>query len=161
MRDKLIKKSKSIIEKITQPFFNLIKRRLAKTIYVHGSSKRIFLGKNVNLLNTVFNTACGEIYLEDNVIFGHNCMLLTGRHNFKKGKRMYYYGLPDTPFSGYDIRIGEGSWITSGVIITGNVTIGKHSIVCSGAVVSKSFPDHSIIAGVPAKQIGSTLDLDQ
>ncbi len=159
MRDRLIKKTKKLIKYVTQPFYNRLIKRLSNTIYVHGSKSRISIGKNVSLLNTVINTASGDVNIEDNVIFGHNCMLLTGRHEFKNGKRLFYSGKPDTPKKGFDINIGEGSWITSGVIIVGNVSIGKHSIVCAGAVVTKNFPDHSIIAGVPAALIGSTLNL--
>ena len=141
------------------PIFNLIANKISLLHYIHGDRKRLILGDNIGLVNTVFNTASGNILIEDNVIFGHNCMVLTGTHNFKNGKRMFYSGLPDTPTDGYDIKIGEGSWITSGVIITGGVSIGKHCIVASGAVVTKNFPDHSILAGVPAKIIGSTLDI--
>jgi acetyltransferase-like isoleucine patch superfamily enzyme len=128
--------------------------------YVHGSWDRVSIGKGVSLVNTVLNTASGTISIENNVIFGHNCMLLTGRHDFKHGKRKKLLGEVDTPFEGYDINIKEGCWLASGSIVVGGITIGKNSIVAAGAVVTKNVPDHSIVAGVPAIVIGSTLNIN-
>lgn len=35
----------------------------------------------------------------------------------------------------------------------GGVTIGKHSVVAAGAIVTKDVPDYSFVAGIPAKII--------
>ena len=48
------------------------------------------------------------------------------------------------------VIIGEGSWICARAIILPGVCIGKNVIVAAGAVVSKSVPDYSIVAGKPA-----------
>jgi acetyltransferase-like isoleucine patch superfamily enzyme len=146
--------------KLIDFFLNPLKVWVVNTTYrmpyVHGSWKRINLGINVSLMNTVLNTASGNIYIEDDVIFGHNCMVLTGRHDFKNGKRKVLSGEPDTPFNGYDIIIKRGSWLASGSIVIGGVTIGENSIVAAGSIVTKSIPDNSIVAGIPAKIIGTT-----
>nr|WP_212742154.1 hypothetical protein [Sphingomonas sp. 3P27F8] len=39
------------------------------------------------------------------------------------------------------------------------VTIGPDAIVAAGAVVTKDVPPDSIVAGVPARRIGSVADL--
>ena len=65
------------------------------------------------------------------------------------------------PSSGYDIRIGRGTWIASGAIITGGVTVGDNVIVAAGAVVTKDVPDFSIAAGIPARVIGDTRNLTE
>lgn len=49
------------------------------------------------------------------------------------------------------VVIGDDCWIGDGAIILPGVHIGSHSIVGAGAVVTKSFPDFSVIGGVPAK----------
>lgn len=122
--------------------------------YFHGDKSRVKVGKGVSLVNTLFNTASGNIFIENNVIFGHNCMVLTGIHEFAAGKRKRLsINEPDTPSEGQDIIIREGCWIASGSIILGGVEIGEHSIVAAGAVVTKSFPKGSMIGGVPAKLI--------
>lgn len=96
-------------------------------------------------------------------------MLLTGRHQFVNGQRAgielvrnsasWGGGDIEVPSSGYDIVIGSGTWIASGVIITGGVSIGSNSIVAAGAVVTKNMPDYAIVAGVPATVIGDTRNM--
>ena len=129
---------------------------------VHGDGK-LTLGKNVSTMNTIMNTSSGNIIIGDNSIFGHNCMVLTGTHRFYNGCRaslsdIPYNVFPETPLSGRDITIGDGCFIGSGSILIGPISIGRNSIICAGAVVTKSFDELSIIAGLPAKKIGSTKD---
>ena len=51
------------------------------------------------------------------------------------------------------VIIEENVWIGEGVVILPNVTIGKNCIIGANSVVTKSFPQNSIIAGNPAKLI--------
>lgn len=123
--------------------------------FVHGDTKRIKIGKGVSTTNTLFNTVCGNIVIGDNTIFGHDCMVLTGRHRFLNGMRAKL--VPDsehfkeTPEFGYDIVIGNGCFIASGVIILAPVTIGNNVLIGAGSVVTSNIPDNCFIAGVPAK----------
>ena len=55
--------------------------------YVNGYKDRIKIGEGCSTMNTIFNTVSRYITIGDNTIFGHNCMVLTGRHRFYKGKR--------------------------------------------------------------------------
>lgn len=52
--------------------------------------------------------------------------------------------------------LGDASLVGPGAVIMDGAVIGEGSIVAGGAVVpeGKEFPAHSILAGVPAKQIG-------
>ena len=34
------------------------------------------------------------------------------------------------------------------------ITIGKGAVIATGAIVTKNVPDYTIVAGVPAKEIG-------
>lgn len=134
-----------------------------------GRSGKLYLGEKVAVSNTLFNVSSGSIYIDDYTIFGQNVMILTGRHNFVSGCRAGLHevmtgpgwggGEEEVPSEGFDIRIGQGCFIASGAIVIGGVEVGKHSIVASGAVVTRSVPEHSIVAGIPATVIGDTRNL--
>lgn len=125
--------------------------------YIHhidGPHERLLIkGEYIDkypFVNTIFNTGSGTITIEEGCIFGHNCMLLTGKHNYEaKDVNILKNDVPQ----GRNIYIGKGTWIASGVIIMGNVTIGKHCVIAAGSVVTKDVFDYSFVAGVPAKVV--------
>lgn len=51
--------------------------------------------------------------------------------------------------------IGDCCFLGSHAIVTRGVSIGSHSLIAAGAVVTKSIPEYSIAGGVPARVIGS------
>lgn len=54
------------------------------------------------------------------------------------------------------IRIGRGSWIARGAAILcpkGELTIGRNCVVAANSVVTRSIPDYSLVAGLPARII--------
>ena len=57
-----------------------------------------------------------------------------------------------------DITIGHDVWIGAHAIILGGVTIGNGAVIAANAVVTKEVPAFSIVAGVPAKIIGSRFE---
>jgi len=158
---------------ILRPYVRPIVRWLLyfryETHFVQGNAGELRLGKRVATANTLFNLSSGSILVDDYTIFGNNVMCLTGRHQFIGGRRAglshveagksWGGGSAEVPSDGYDIHIGKGCWIASGSIILGGLKIGNHSIVAAGAVVSRTIPDHSIVAGIPARLIGDTRDL--
>ena len=127
--------------------------------YIHGDKKRLILGKGCSTMNSIFNVISGKIIIGDNTIFGHSCMVLTGTHNFKNGKRISLDNNHDdkdeTPSFGRDIIIGSGCFIGSGVIIIGPLEIEDNVIVGSGSIVTKSLKKGMFYAGNPAKKIKS------
>ena len=54
-----------------------------------------------------------------------------------------------------EIRIKSGAFVGSRCIILKGVTIGEHSIIGAGSVVTKNIPNNEIWAGNPAKFIRS------
>lgn len=57
-------------------------------------------------------------------------------------------------------KLKDNVYLASGCVIQGPVVIGNNVIVGANAVVNKSVPDYAIVAGIPAKIIGDTRDLD-
>ena len=152
-----------------RPVVRFLQYFAKNTYYVEGSGGTLKIGDRVGMANTHCNLSSGSITIGDRCIFGPNVMLITGRHLFSNGKRAslsftdmdlgWGGGHIEVPDSGYDIIIGEGSWICAGAIISGGVRIGRHVIVAAGAVVIMDVPDHTIVGGVPAKIIGNTREL--
>ena len=51
------------------------------------------------------------------------------------------------------VTIGAGSWIGSGAVILPGAEIGRHVVVAANSVVRDVVPDHSVVAGVPARVV--------
>ena len=56
------------------------------------------------------------------------------------------------------IEIGDCSYIGNNSLILPGVTIGKNVVVGANSLVSKSIPDNTVVAGVPAKYICETIE---
>jgi acetyltransferase-like isoleucine patch superfamily enzyme len=133
--------------------------------YLHGDKERMNIGNGCSTTNTLFNTVSGNITIGDDTIFGHNCMVLTGRHRFYQGRRAKLVPnsehFRETPESGFDIEIGEGCFIGSGAIILAPVKIGDNVIVGAGSLIIKDIPSNCFVAGVPAKIVSFHKDGSQ
>lgn len=51
------------------------------------------------------------------------------------------------------VKIGDNVWIGMNAVILKGVTIGENSVVAAGAVVTKSVPANTIVAGNPAVEV--------
>ena len=82
-------------------------------------------------------------------------LFITGNHRYDIiGKRMIEVTNKEKrKQDDLDITIEDDVWIGSRAIILKGVTIGRGSIVGAGAVVTKSTPPYSIVAGNPAKMV--------
>lgn len=83
---------------------------------------------------------CDSVTLEDNVFISHGAMFTNDLYP-NVGVHVEY--LPTLVKK--NASIGTNSTIIAGV------TIGEHSVVGAGAVVSKNVPPYSIVAGNPAR----------
>ncbi|MDI2130268.1 acyltransferase [Yinghuangia seranimata] len=68
------------------------------------------------------------------------------------------YADPDQPIGRQwpvndPVEIGSGSWIGAGAIILPGARLGRNVVVAAGSVVRGTVPDHSVVAGVPAKVV--------
>lgn len=101
--------------------------------------------------NRCLNITCAKkIYIGEKVVFGPNVFLSDFDHEY----RDINIDMISSPLAVKgEIHVGDACWIGANVFITGNVILGKHCIVAANSVVTKSFPDYSIIAGVPAELI--------
>ena len=110
--------------------------------------KNIKLGKNVfvNINNYFMDGATIEI--GDNVFIGPSCGFYTANHplDYTNRNQGLEKALP--------IKIGDNCWIGSGVVFLDGASVASGCVIAANAVITKEFPENSIIGGVPAKIIG-------
>jgi len=95
------------------------------------------------------NTVIGPVTIGNHVNLAQGITVTALNHNFaEKGLRIDEQGVSTTP-----VTIGDDIWIGANAVILPGVTIGNHSVVAAGAVVTKDVPPHTLVAGVPAKKI--------
>jgi acetyltransferase-like isoleucine patch superfamily enzyme len=116
-------------------------------------SPSIKIGDNVS-----FNFDChigciSHISIGNNVLIASKVFITDHYHGDMSKEDMLLPPAKRKIFSKGPVVIEDNVWIGEGVAIMPNVTIGKNSIIGANAVVTKSFPENSIIAGIPAKQI--------
>jgi len=56
------------------------------------------------------------------------------------------------------ITIGEQSYVGMGAVVLDKLKIGKACVIAAGAVVTKDFPDHVQLMGVPAKVVKENIE---
>lgn len=115
------------------------------------------MGQNVNISNNVIigdgvkiqnNVSVYEgVEVRDNVFLGPSCVFtndLTPRAQYPKGHDNYKKTI-----------IGEGASVGANATIVCGHNIGRYAMVAAGAVVTKDVPDYALVAGVPARVIGT------
>lgn len=113
-------------------------------------------GQNVNISNNVKigngvkvqnNVSIYEgVELKDYVFCGPSMVFtndLTPRAKYPKGTAGYRRTV-----------LKEGATVGANATIVCGHTVGEWAMIAAGAVVTKDVPDHALMAGVPARQIG-------
>ncbi len=85
------------------------------------------------------------IQIGDDTIFAPGVKIISANHS-KRDHSKWDYSEP--------IRIGKRCWIGANAVILPGVQLGDDVTVAAGAVVTKSFTDGCVVAGVPAIEIG-------
>jgi acetyltransferase-like isoleucine patch superfamily enzyme len=95
------------------------------------------------------NVVIGPVIIGDNVIFAQHVGILAMNHGYKD----LDIPIRDQPCTFAQITIEDNCWIGSNAVVTAGVTIGRHSVIAAGSVVTKDIPPYSIAAGNPARII--------
>lgn len=111
----------------------------------------IKIGSNVRIGNYAVITAIDNITIGDGCLFSEHLYISDHAHGIDpslgispKDQDLYSKGT---------VELGENCFVGYRVTILPGVKLGKNCVVGAHSVVTKSFPDYSMIAGVPARLI--------
>ena len=130
----------------------------------------LFGKKNISAYNTC--TVVGNVEVGENtwigpytaldggksgISIGSNCSISSGVNIVAHDSVKWALSGGILSYDHEPIKIGNNCYIGTNAVITKGVNIGNHCLVGANAVVTKSFPDNSIILGVPGKVKGKVI----
>ena len=120
---------------------------LIPPFYTAGGDE-IRIGRHVFVNQNCTFYDLGGLEIADDVMIGPNVSLITSGHPLEPSQRR-------AATIGKPIVVEKGVWIAAGAIIIGGVTVGAHSVVAAGSVVTKDVPANTMVGGNPARVIRS------
>ena len=118
--------------------------------------KNVFIGRYFYANYNLVILDHMKITIGNNVMIGPNCVISSASHSLDYRIRNKDN---DMDITGAPVTIEDNVWIGANVAVMPGVTIGKHSVVAAGSVVTRDVPPDVVVAGVPAK-IVKKLDLE-
>jgi serine acetyltransferase len=90
-----------------------------------------------------------SVEVGDDVHTGPYVYITDQNHGYENPDEVVHSQWPnDVP-----VVIGDGSWLGTGVVVLPGTRLGQNVVVGAGSIVRGKFPDHCVIAGVPAKVV--------
>lgn len=115
-------------------------------------SPRLIIGKNFSMQKNCHIGCIERIEIGDDVLLGSK-VYITDHFHGEISKEALHLPPIERPLISKPVKIGDYVWIGDNVCIMPGVTLGDNVIVGANAVVTHSFPENCVIAGVPAKVI--------
>ena len=159
----------------TKIFLNPFMHKHGKGSIIRGRSKidlfpfRDFSIGNYSIIEdfSTINNGVGNLYIGDhsfigagNVIIGPveiGNRVMTAQNVVISGMNHSYEDISTPPtlqkVTTNPIKIYDNVWIGANSVILPGITIGRHSVVGAGSVVTKSLPEYSVAVGNPAKVV--------
>lgn len=110
---------------------------------------KISIGKNVSFNENCTVCSGSEISIGDYCVIGPFVNINDTKHTFDNPNKL----IREQGWTSEPIHIKKNVWIGAHVSILMGITIGEGAVIGAGAVVTKNVEPHSVVAGVPAKQI--------
>ena len=109
---------------------------------------QMLIGSGSWIGQNAFLHSAGGLKIGEKVGIGPGVQILTSSHKLSEGINL---PILDRPLEFAAVEIDDGCDIGANAVILPGVRLGKNVQVGAGAVVTKSYPNESVIKGVPAK----------
>lgn len=149
------------------PWFYKFKLRSYRKMF--GFGPKLYIGDNV-FINRAHKVGPGwglvefgnDIKLGSNVRIDYVGKVIIGNHvDISSGASIFSHSHNPYDMTHNELcktipavtTISSNVWIGTNAIIMAGITIGEHSVVGAGSIVTKNVPPNSVVAGNPAKLI--------
>jgi carbonic anhydrase/acetyltransferase-like protein (isoleucine patch superfamily) len=114
-----------------------------------GSDPILTIGDRCQLGKGLTVVAHERVEIGDDTCAGHYVFVTDQNHGYEDVDIPIRWQM----WKNAPVRIGRGCWLGHGAMILPGTVLGDHVAVAAGAVVSGTFPDRSVVAGVPARVV--------
>ncbi|WP_036876610.1 acyltransferase [Xylanibacter oryzae] len=111
---------------------------------INNSVGDVIIGDHTRI--GIGNIIIGPVTIGNNVNLAQNITVTALNHNYSDPDVL----IDKQGFTISAITISDDVWIGANAVILPGVTIGRHSVIAAGAVVTKDVLPNSLVAGVPA-----------
>lgn len=124
-------------------------------LHANWGGRHVHLGKNVYCNFNLTLVDDSHIYIGDYTMIGPNVTIATGGHPIlpELRERVMQFNL--------DVHIGRNVWLGAGAIVLPGVTIGDHSVIGAGSVVTRDIPANVVAVGNPCRVLREISDYDR
>jgi acetyltransferase-like isoleucine patch superfamily enzyme len=109
----------------------------------------IRIGARSSIGDYCYVGGAGGVNIGEGVLIGQYVSLHSQNHRFENPCRP----IREQGVTSVGIAIADDCWIGAGAKILDGVNIGVGSVIAAGAVVTKSIPPYSVVAGVPGRVV--------
>lgn len=110
---------------------------------------KISIGRGTYINRYTILDAHEHLEVGSDCMIGPFCYLTDSDHGTSRGA-----AVSTRPMSSEPTILEDNVWLGAGVVVLKGVRIGRDAVVGAGAVVTRGVPAGSVVAGVPAREIG-------
>lgn len=130
--------------------------KIGRGVRIQGAAKiwqpwKLTIGDNSWVDGGVSLYSVDEIAIGSNAVVSEGAFICTASHDIES----VTFDLTTAP-----VTIGDMAWVCARAIVLPGVTIGEGAVVAAGAVAAKDVAPLAIVAGNPAKKVGSREKLE-